>query len=220
MVRNVVKNRYPGVEVDEDLLSRDLTAFLYALGAPNPDEYVKRLTPYRRLLTRQELADAADLHGQYRYLTGKDLSAAVDPQDALRVFWDAKGGAARPQEVATKAFAQVQWSKAAPADRPPGSVLAALICPSFSMYDQPELRSSWIATFSVTFPRLTQPTGSLEQALGRHGRVLLCQLCFAVRTTDRKTFVVSATFFFSPEQQRWYYELAGHAFPYTVWWPL
>jgi len=218
-IRNVVQGRHPGPEVDPEVLARDLTAFFYALGAPDPDEYLARLRPYRRLKTAAELAETTQLYGPYRALSGRELSADVSPPAVLGLFWNAKGAAGRAAKVSTRGFIQVAYSRPIPDAVAPGSVLASIVCPLYSMYEQAEPRS-WLGPFSVGFPRLTVPLADFDATLTRHGRLMMCDALFAIRTDNDQTFPLDVTFFYSPEQNHWYYVLAGAGFPYELFWPL
>lgn len=221
-VAAAVQDRYPGPDLDEEALARDLTAFLHMLAAPDAAEYVRRCeADDRRLRTATELYEDSRFHAAYRGVAGQSLAPEADPVALFERFWRAaENGAGHPRSVATMMAVQAAWSKPVPADRPPGSVLASLMCPQYSMYERPELASS-IGPFSAGFARLTMPLASFEAAAGAQPRVLMCDVRFVVRTSEDRIFPVAITFFLDPVGARWHAVLAGAGYPYDeALWPL
>jgi hypothetical protein len=216
-VRELVEKRYSGPEIDEEVFIRDVSAFLYALSAPGPDEYLERVAPYRRL--RSDVYSDPFLHTWYRVVTGRPMPSDIEPRAALGRFWKSLPNApGRPVAMSRTAVVQVAKTRPVPLRRDPDARLHGLTLPHYSCWEAEE-NEHWIGSFSEGFPRLTRPTVTFEEVMQRQGAALVATFHCAVRTSDGRIFTIGISLYFCPEENRWQVEGAANYYPDHVCWP-
>lgn|GEM_PF-3126233 len=219
-VSNLVQARYPGAAIDEELLIRDLTAFLQALAADSPEEYLRRVSARR--VPRDDLFLDKAVHGWYRQATGDDLPRDADARHLLARFWRERDeGPGRPSAVATKGIIQIDHSRPLPPEGlPSGYLLFNATIPKFSWWSSlpPEEVERWIGPFGQGFPQITRPTVIYDDLFHRLGSVLVCEVFVPMRTSAGRPFLTSIALYFSPEETCWHIHWFANYYPYWVCW--
>lgn len=221
-VRQWVEARFEGPEIQEDLLSRDIADFLYALAVDDAGEYLNRVAPKRTL--RAGLYANKSAHAWYRMVVSKPLPRDADPRAVFEMLWQSTPDAAgRPVAVSKRAVMQVGRSRPLPPEGlPPGYRLFNATLPKLSMFDQLQQSGKldhWLGTFTQGFPDITRASQTYEEVFESNRTVLVCEVFFPVQTTDDKTFLACLALYLSPAEAAWHVEVFSHYYPYSVCWP-
>jgi hypothetical protein len=211
-----VAARFEGPDIDARGLEADLCEFLHALGGPSLDDYIRRVTRFRRLKT--EVASDEALYKWYRDVTGDAPSRSVSVHEAALAFRKGIPGAPQaPVAVSERAWLQVSWTKPIP-DAALGSAWS-YAWPEFTMFRHPEA-GRWVGSYSQGVPRISEPMRDFDEDIRANGRVLVCHVMVAVKTADDQVFPISLTMHLSPADKKWHVSRFGHACPKTWSWPL
>lgn len=217
-IQAAVRARRSGPELDESRLAAALGDFLFALGAPDPDEYLRRLGP--GYVLREDVFDDIQVQTLHRILLGGPLPADVDARTLMGTFWNAdRSAVGRPQSLARTLVIQAARSRPLSGrERNEGEVFAASI-PQFSLYRDPDV-STWVDGFSQGLVRLTRGSTPLGAVLRDHSTTLMAVAQAAVTTTDDRILTIGVILYFSPSDGRWFVFSVGSQYPGYVSWPI
>jgi hypothetical protein len=192
----------PGLEVTPEKRSSlvgALTAFFDAWSSPSPEEYLRKIAPWRRPMAYPR-DGGGGVMGAYKLVTGKTMPMGLSAESALSVFW--KGRPDCPGRPSAGSFgidqALIDFGLE-------NTDLGPRNSRKWGHTGHPELEGKWIGPSSTAVPSLTEPLESYATVRAAHGPVVeIGWMALVVQPQGAKRCLMHIKHHWSPGRKKWY----------------